>query len=125
MLSRKLRSWQGHWTAWWLNVSGREGVKRSKGMKMRVPLLFVLAGAALASGCATYIPPSRRADLSSISSFSMQESFAARPAAGLPASIAAVRIQAPRYRSHHTQREGGVYGGGRYSVMTVKEVEIA
>ena len=53
----------------------------------------------------------------------MKESFAAQPAAGFPAGIAAVRVQAPRYRNYHTEREGGVYGQGRYSIITVKEVE--
>src|SRR6266704_2873617 len=82
-----------------------------------------VAGLALLSGCATYIPPSGRADLAALSSPSMQESFAAKPAAAFPAGIAAVRIQAPRYRSYYTEREGGVYGQGRFSVITVKEVE--
>lgn len=87
-------------------------------------LLIAVAGIALLSGCATsYIPPSGRADLAAISSSTMQESFSARPAAVFPASIAAVRVQAPRYRSYHTEQEGGVYGEGRYSVVTVKEVE--
>lgn len=85
-----------------------------------VGALFVFA---LSVGCSTYIPPSGRADLKDISSASMQESFAARPAAMFPASIAAVRVQAPKYRSYYTEREGGVYGDGRYSVITVKEVE--
>ena len=53
----------------------------------------------------------------------MRESFAAKPAAGFPAGIAAVRVQAPGYHSYYTEREGGVYGQGRYSVITVKEVE--
>lgn len=91
---------------------------------MRIPPLpIVVVGIALLSGCATYIPPSGRADLAALSSPSMQESFAAKPLAAFPVSIAAVRIQAPRYQSYYTQREGGVYGHGRYSVVTVKEVE--
>src|SRR5437667_6268059 len=91
---------------------------------MRIPtILIMVVGLALLSGCATYIPPSGRADLATLSSPSMQESFAAKPAAAFPASVAAVRVQAPRYQSYHTQREGGVYGQGRYSVITVKEVE--
>jgi hypothetical protein len=53
----------------------------------------------------------------------MKESFAARPAATFPAGIAAVRVQAPNYHNYHTERDGGVYGSGRYSVITVKEVE--
>lgn len=91
---------------------------------MRFPtILITVANIILLSGCATYIPPTGRADLAALSSPSMQESFAARPAAGFPAGIAAVRVQAPHYRNYHTEREGGVYGRGRYSIVTVKEVE--
>ena len=91
---------------------------------MHISVVVILVGsAALLSGCMTYIPPSGRADLATLSSPSMQESFAAKPATGFPTSIAAVRVQAPRYRSYYTEREGGVYGKGRYSVITVKEVE--
>src|SRR5438034_1096212 len=91
---------------------------------MRIPtILITVIGIALLSGCATYIPPSGRADLAALSSPSMQESFAAKPAAGFPAGIAAVRVQAPGYRNYYTEREGGVYGRGRYSIITVKEVE--
>lgn len=91
---------------------------------MRIPtILITVVGIALLSGCATYIPPSGRADLAALSSPSMQESFAAKPAAGFPAGIATVRVQAPGYRSYYTEREGGVYGQGRYSIITVKEVE--
>jgi len=89
----------------------------------RSGVLIAVSAALLSSGCATYIPPSGRADLSSLSSFSMRESFGAKPAAGIPVSIAAVRVQAPQYRSYQTEREGGVYGSGRYSVVTIKEVE--
>lgn len=53
----------------------------------------------------------------------MRESFAAKPEAGFPAGIAAVRVQASRYRNYNTEREGGVWGQGRYSIVTVKEVE--
>ena len=89
-----------------------------------ITFLIGIAALALLSGCAsTYIPPSGRADLTAISSSTMQESFAARPAAVFPASIATVRVQAPQYRSFYTEREGGVYGTGRFSVITVKEVE--
>jgi hypothetical protein len=84
---------------------------------------FSVLSVALLNGCATYIPPSGRADLAAMSSVSMKESFAAKPAAGFPAGIAAVRVQAPRYRSYYTDQEGGVYGEGRYSIITAKEVE--
>jgi hypothetical protein len=91
---------------------------------MRIPTILIIAASiALWSGCATYIPPSGRADPAAMSSPSMKESFAAKPAAGFPAGIATVRVQAPRYKNFNTEREGGVYGQGRYSVVTVKEVE--
>lgn len=80
-------------------------------------------GVAFLSGCASYIPPSGRADFAAFSSTSMKESFAAKPAAVFPAGIAVVRVQAPHYRSYYTEREGGVFGEGRYSIVTVKDVE--
>ncbi|HWN94946.1 MAG TPA: hypothetical protein VNT99_07930, partial [Methylomirabilota bacterium] len=87
--------------------------------KLYVCLLFVAS--AFLIGCQTrYITPSGRADLSAISSSTMRESFAARPAAGFPAGIAAVRVQTSGYRNYFTDREGGVYGEGRYSVVLVK-----
>jgi hypothetical protein len=90
----------------------------------RIFCFLALAAVTLFTGCAsTYIPPSGRADLSAISSPSMKESFAAKPTAEFPASIAAARIQAPQYRNYHIERDGGTYGQGRYSVVTVKEVE--
>ncbi|MCC6579383.1 MAG: hypothetical protein IT440_03015 [Phycisphaeraceae bacterium] len=74
-------------------------------------------------GCSSYVVPSGRADLKAISSYSMRESFAAAPAAQFPTYIAVVRVQAPNYRSYYTSREGGVYGDGRYSIVTVRDVE--
>ncbi len=86
--------------------------------------MFLLATAAIVlCGCGTYIPPSGRADLSAVANPSMQESFSAKPAAAFPAYIAAVRVQAPGYHNYYTDESGGVYGSGRYSVITIKEVE--
>jgi hypothetical protein len=93
---------------------------------MRISSLFFMSALAFfLTGCAnSYITPSGRpVNLSAITSHSMQESFAAKPAAGFPAGIAAVRVQAPLYRDFYTDREGGVYGHGRYSVIFAKEVE--
>ena len=91
---------------------------------MRSSMSLIVVSIALLSGCASsYVPPSGRADLDAISSVSMQESFAARPAAVFPAGIAAVRVQEPGYVSYYTERQGGVYGSGRYSIVAVKEVE--
>jgi hypothetical protein len=87
--------------------------------------ILALLGSALLSGCASYIPPSGRADFTNFKSAEMREAFAAKPAAGFPAGVTAVRVQAPRYRSFSTERGGGVYGSGRYSVIMTKEVEEA
>jgi len=96
----------------------------TNGKTMRIfSTFFSLASLALLTGCAHYVPPSGRADFSTFASQSMKESFEAKPAAGFPAGIAAVRVQSPRYHNYHTQRQGGVYGEGRYSIVTVKEVE--
>ena len=76
------------------------------------------------SGCASrYITPTGKANLSAISNPAMRESFSAKPAASFPAGIATVRLQDNRYRNYHLDREGGVFGNGRYSVVLVKEVE--
>lgn len=92
---------------------------------MRIPgVLTVLAGLILLGGCSsTYIPPSGRADLGAMSSATMQESFAAEPAAEFPAAIAVVHVQSSGYRSYRTDRVGGVHGHGRYSVVMTREVE--
>jgi hypothetical protein len=85
----------------------------------------VLAAVALASaaGCATYIPPGPRADLQALAPAGVQEGFAAKPAARFPASIAAVRLQAPAYTNYYLQQSGGTHGSGRYTVVTTREVE--
>jgi hypothetical protein len=58
-----------------------------------ITFLIGIVALALLNGCMHgYIPPSGRADLTAISSSIMQESFAARPAAVFPASIATVRV---------------------------------
>lgn len=91
---------------------------------MRAPNIVIFAFCLVVlSGCATYIPPSGRADLAVLTSTSMQESFSAKPATGFPVSIAAVRVQGPNYRNYNTEREGGVYGQGRFTIITTKEVE--
>jgi hypothetical protein len=90
---------------------------------MRFPAL-AFAAVCVLSGCAShYITPSGRADFTAFTSSTMKESFAAGPAAGFPAGIAMVRVQVPDYRSYSTEHEGGVYGNGRYCVITTKEVE--
>jgi hypothetical protein len=74
-------------------------------------------------GCATYIPPGEKADLRVFAPASVQQSFAAKPTAPFPASIASMRVQAPNYSNYNLSNRGGSFGTGRYSIVTTKEVE--
>jgi len=75
-------------------------------------------------GCASYIPPGAKADLQAFAPASIQEGFAAKPTSPFPASIAFVRVQGPTY-SNYRLPQTGIYGTGRYSVVTTREVEDA
>jgi len=90
---------------------------------MKYLRILAIALAALLAGCSTYIPPGPKADLQAFAPASIQEGFAAKPTAPFPASIAAVRVQAPAYTNYYLQQNGGTYGSGRYSVVTTREVE--
>jgi hypothetical protein len=92
-------------------------------MKPTLPLPLLAALALSLAGCATYIPPGAKADLQAFAPPSVQEGFAAKPTNPFPASIAAVRVQAPAYSNEYLRQNGGQYGTGRYSVITVREVE--
>ncbi len=86
-------------------------------------LLVAVAAGFLLTGCAQYITPSGRADFTAMTSPAIQESFAAKPTAQFPVGIAAIRVQAPYYRSYSTDQSGGVFNGENYSVIVVKEAE--
>ena len=92
-------------------------------MKTVISPLVLTAIALLLSGCSTYIPPGAKADLQAFAPPSIQEGFAAKPTNPFPASIAAVRVQAPTYTNYYLSRNGGQYGTGKYSVITTREVE--
>jgi hypothetical protein len=79
----------------------------------------------MVTGCASmpYIPPSGRADFNTITSPTIQQSFAAKPTAQFPVGIAAIHVQAPYYRSYSTDQQGGVFNGQNFSVILVKEAE--
>jgi len=94
--------------------------------------------ALLVTGCSTtYVAPSGRADFSAL--VPQQASVGAlgdqppgdlgtigeraAPTAVFPVGIAFARLQAPDYRSFSTDLNGGVYGTGRYSIFTTREVE--
>ncbi len=75
------------------------------------------------SGCASYVTPGRKADLGLFTDHQIRAAYEAKPSARFPASIVAVRVQAPGYSNYHLKRFGGTYGTGRYSVVTAREVE--
>jgi hypothetical protein len=98
------------------------------------PILAVSAAMAalalcLLPACASYTTPGGPADFHALgitkdqadamTDVSLASHFDRKPAAGFPASIAAVRVQAPGYQSY-TARS---YGNGRFSVVTVRDVE--
>lgn len=112
----------------WMNAGAASPVIANRsGKRIFMAKLLRLFGALTCvvcfCGCASYVTPSGRADLSAISSSQMRDSFSAKPAAGFPAAIAVVRVQETKYRNYNTERNGGVYGEGRYSAVLVKEVE--
>lgn len=90
-------------------------------MKTVLPLLLI-AGALGLAGCSTYLPPGAKADLQAFAPVNIQDGFAAKPTNPFPASIAAVRVQAPNYTNYYLQQNGGNYGEGKYSVVIAREV---
>jgi len=75
------------------------------------------------TGCATYIPPGAKADLQVFAPPSIQQGFEAKAVATFPVTVAAVRVQAPGYSNYFLESNGGVFGSGRFSVVTAHEVE--
>jgi len=94
----------------------------------RLLLSACLAALAFLGGCAqSYIVPGGKADLRAFAPVSVQEGFAATPSASFPAALALVRVQGPTYANWHLGPGGGgaagAPAGGRYSVVTTREVE--
>ena len=93
----------------------------------RVRTWFMLLGSmTLIAGCSSYATPGRAADFKAmgvtrdqLTDSGISEALAKQPLATLPCGIAAVRIQAPGYRS--ATAEG--WGTGRYSVITTRDIE--
>jgi hypothetical protein len=93
-------------------------------MYQPISRLFLIISISSLVGCASsYIPPGPKADLQAFAPASIQEGFSAKPTSPFPASIAFVRVQAPQYTNYRFRTNAGVYGTGRYSVVTTREVE--
>jgi hypothetical protein len=90
--------------------------------KMKILSCFLaLAGAFALIGCSTYITPGAKADLQIFAPPDIQAAFAVQPTKPFPASVAVVRVQAPRYSNYNLERNGGQFGGGRYSIVLSRE----
>lgn len=89
-------------------------------------LSLAIASALASCGTtASYTPPGRGADLRTIapqasSDVTIEEALQRKPAAGWPATIAVVRVQAPEYRSTTWQPQSS---GSGLAVVSVREVE--
>jgi len=71
------------------------------------------------SGCAKYVTPGGGVHLSTLAESDINELMSKQPAATFPANISVARVQAPGYKTYHTDS----FGTGRYSVVTTREVE--
>jgi hypothetical protein len=91
-------------------------------MKKLLTLTLVAFAGAFA-GCASYITPGAKADLQALAPADIQKSFATQPSNPFPAAIVGVRVQADNYSNYFIDRTGGRHGQGRFSVITVREVE--
>jgi len=82
--------------------------------------LFFIIALFASTGCAvSYTTPAGGVSISSLSEDDITDLLKAEPAGQFPARIAVARIQAPGYRS----RTNNSYGSGRYSVVTVRDIE--
>ena len=82
--------------------------------------LFYLIALLASTGCAVnYTTPAGGVSISSLTEDGIAELLKAEPASQFPARIAVARVQAPGYRS----RTNNSYGSGRYSVVTVRDIE--
>jgi hypothetical protein len=77
-------------------------------------LLFVAV-----SGCAHYRTPGGGVSIPAITDATIAEALAREPAARFPAHIVVARVQASGYQS----ASGRGYGAGRYSVLTMRDIE--
>ena len=93
------------------------------------PILFITTF--IAAGCASYAAPGRGANMRAIAGDAspadvangtepaLRSALAKKPLASFPAAVAVARVQEAGYCS----RTARGYGGGRYSVVTTRDVE--
>lgn len=92
---------------------------------MQVAALAMVCCVALpgCGGPASYVTPGAGVDLAALSDASVTEgiadAFRRKPLSPFPATMAVVRVQAPRYYSRTSES----YGTGKYSVVTTRDIE--
>jgi len=89
---------------------------------MKIPTTLILT-CLLLSGCAHYVTPGHKADLAQLAPAHIQDGFNREPSNPFPASIVTIRVQGRSYSNYNLSRSGGVYGDGRFTVITTREVE--
>lgn len=83
--------------------------------------VFALLAALVAQGCATYTTPGGAVSIPAITEASVAEALSREAAAEFPVRLIVARVQAAGYWSS-TNRG---YGGGRYSVITTRDIYAA
>jgi hypothetical protein len=86
---------------------------------MRLTIFAAVMALALTSGCAHYVTPGAGVSIPEITDAGIADTLARKPAATFPAHLVIVRVQASGYESASNRG----YGGGRYSVVTTRDIE--
>ncbi len=86
---------------------------------MKFCKVLIMSVVLFATGCASYTTPGGGVHLSELAESDINELMSKQPAATFPANISIARVQAPGYKTYHTNS----FGTGRYSVVTTREVE--
>ena len=86
---------------------------------MNLVRLLLIGFTVLFSGCAHYTTPGGSVSLNDLAEKDINEIMSTKPMANFPVNLAVARIQASGYQSHRQSS----FGHGRYSIVTVREVE--
>ena len=86
---------------------------------MNLVRLLLVSFTVLFSGCAHYTTPGGSVSLNDLAEQDINKMMSTKPLANFPANLAIARIQASGYQSYRQSS----FGHGRYSVVTVREIE--
>ncbi|MEH6563940.1 MAG: hypothetical protein V7756_01240 [Halopseudomonas sp.] len=88
-------------------------------MRRQLSILALMLCVAVIQGCATYTTPAGGVNIPALGDGDIAELMTVEPAAQFPARIAVARVQSSGYSS----RTNDSQGGGRYSVVTTRDIE--